>query len=320
MDYDKPRHTISYVAHRTGLSTHVIRVWERRYGAVQPERTGTNRRLYSDADIDRLRLLAKISDAGHTISRIAEMDTAELEAIMRDLYRDSLPATDGAPSSNGSRLAGHLLSRCLAAVQSMDEDALEAALLEARIKLSQPALLHEVVGPLVQWIGTAWHEGRIRVSHEHFATAVIKSFLASQRRSHPVADNAPGIAIATPLHEQHEIGAQMVGVLAHGIGWRVHYFGPDIPADELANAATKVGARVVALSVAVPSERDVFLGEMRTLRNGLPERVPVLAGGSGVQPFREDLEAMGIRCPDTLLDLSGVLETYFEEASGANVV
>ena len=61
-------HSIKIVAQRTGLSSHVIRVWERRYDAVSPRRTETNRRLYSDGDIERLKLLGEATEIGHTLA------------------------------------------------------------------------------------------------------------------------------------------------------------------------------------------------------------------------------------------------------------
>ena len=72
------RHPIKVVCHRTGLSAHVIRVWERRYGLICCKRTQSNRRLYSDEEIERLRLLKVLTDCGHRISNIACLSTRRL--------------------------------------------------------------------------------------------------------------------------------------------------------------------------------------------------------------------------------------------------
>ncbi|MGZ4975468.1 MAG: MerR family transcriptional regulator, partial [Limisphaerales bacterium] len=74
-------HAIKLVSLRTGLTAHVIRVWEKRYNAVRPRRTATNRRLYSTDDIERLTLLHEATRAGHSISTIASLSTAELRKI-----------------------------------------------------------------------------------------------------------------------------------------------------------------------------------------------------------------------------------------------
>jgi len=78
------QYSIKIAASRSGLTPHVIRVWERRYGAVEPDRTGTNRRLYSDAEIERLSLLRHAIEAGHRIGNIARLDLDQLRSIVGD--------------------------------------------------------------------------------------------------------------------------------------------------------------------------------------------------------------------------------------------
>ena len=73
---------IRAVVRRTGLTAHVIRVWEKRYGAVSPMRTPTNRRLYSDSDVERLQLLHRAMLAGHSIGQIAQLPNERLRALV----------------------------------------------------------------------------------------------------------------------------------------------------------------------------------------------------------------------------------------------
>src|ERR687893_2534240 len=80
----RPVRTIKLVARQTGLSVHTIRVWEKRYGAVRPVRASNNRRLYSDEDVDRLKLLRQATMAGHSIGQIARSSAAELRRLLRD--------------------------------------------------------------------------------------------------------------------------------------------------------------------------------------------------------------------------------------------
>ena len=69
----KQMHTIKFVAIHTGISPHTIRAWERRYSALSPDRTATNRRLYSTTDIEKLSLLQRAVQAGHSIGQIANL-------------------------------------------------------------------------------------------------------------------------------------------------------------------------------------------------------------------------------------------------------
>src|SRR5215218_3968718 len=82
-----PRHPISVVVDRTGLSQHLLRVWERRYGAVEPTRGEGGHRLYSDADIERVRLLHAATRGGRTIGQVARLSA---DALARMVAEDAV--------------------------------------------------------------------------------------------------------------------------------------------------------------------------------------------------------------------------------------
>ena len=86
------------VARRTGLSPHVIRMWEKRYGVVAPARTETRRRLYTEADITRLGLLRQATLLGYSISRIAALPTEQLRALVNEEAATAPPVPPRLPS------------------------------------------------------------------------------------------------------------------------------------------------------------------------------------------------------------------------------
>ena len=90
-------HPINAVVRRTGLSAYVIRIWEKRYGAVEPERTATNRRLYSDEQIERLALLREITQAGQSIGYVAKLPTEQLKQIAA-----ASSASETSPGASGA--------------------------------------------------------------------------------------------------------------------------------------------------------------------------------------------------------------------------
>lgn len=307
MIYDEPRHPINFVAHRTGLSTHVIRVWERRYAAIQPQRTDTNRRLYSDADVDRLKLLNQVKAQGQSIRLIAQLPNQELKRLLtqvdgdRNVYTAS-PALDARKSSDQEQLAT-LMATCKEAVLAMNEEVLARTLLDASVQLPLLTLLDELVGPLMAWIGDRWHEGSIRVAHEHMATAAIRSFLGRMKQIRRAGAGAPCIVISTPAGQDHEIGALMAATIAANEGWRDLYLGPNLPAQEIALAAMEANASAVAISIVAPGNNPSVIHEFHTLRHVLQERVPVLVGGGGVVKNRHHYELDGVYCVDNLAQL-----------------
>ncbi len=294
MSYNEPRHSMSVVTRRTGLTSHAIRVWEKRYNAVEPQRTDTNRRLYSDADIDRLRLLHAATLNGHTLSQIAHRTIAELEDLLRDVAH--LPAlgrtsqAEAATNGDASNME-HMLAAARAAIETLDDSRLERVLREANTALPRPMLLDSIVSPLMEWLGQAWRKGALRVTHEHFASAIIRNFLITLRSSYAVQDSAPVIVVATPIGQHHEIGALVAAETAASEGWHVVYMGIGLPAEDIGFIARESRAAAVALSIVYPPDDPELSRDLRELdRAYLPAGVTLLVGGSGAAAYRAVLD------------------------------
>ncbi|MBD3403420.1 MerR family transcriptional regulator, partial [candidate division GN15 bacterium] len=234
------KYPIKVAASRSGLTTHLIRIWERRYGAVNPSRTKTNRRLYSDDDIHRLVLLRQATAAGMSIGQIANQSNEELQEIIDAnrgvLARGSVNGSTGGARMNAASADQHR-ARCLDAVLELDSSALENALLAASVELGQITLFEDVLTPLFEQIGQMWADGELKVSHEHMASAVVRSFLGGILSSTRAPQAGPSIVVTTPAGHSHEVGALMVAITAMAQGWRALYLGPDIPPEDVAGAA-----------------------------------------------------------------------------------
>jgi len=296
---------IRLVARRTGLSAHVIRVWERRYGAVVPERTGTNRRLYSDEQIERLSLLRDITQNGHSISHVAKLPTEKL----RELARETPKSDNSSPRPLvATSPAARALDDCLAAVKTLDGRGLELALKRAELELGAQGMLQRVVAPLAQSIGDLWREGGISAAHEHFASAVIRVFLGQAAKPFAGTENAPVLVVASPAGQIHELGALLVGAAAANLGWHVTYLGPSLPAAEIAGAARQNRARAVALSLVYPEDDPRLGGELTRLRESLPGEIPLLVGGRAAPAYQEALKKIGAVQVQDLPDFCSTLD------------
>lgn len=300
---DGKRHPIQVVVRRTGLTADVLRAWERRYRAVEPVRSSSGRRLYSDDDIERLRLLKRATGAGRSIGQVATLGTDELADIVRDdeVQEAEAPRVEAAGQDQSS--ADRHVDGAMKAVADLDVVALEVVLERAAVSLSAAEFVEDVVGPLLQRIGDGWHAGELTVAHEHAASAVIRRVVGALLSASHGAEGAPVIVVATPSGEQHEFGAMMVAVLAATVGWRVVYLGPDCPADSIAAAVEHQTPRLVALSVVSAGN---VAGEIAALRSLLPKDVTLVLGGSG---FTAEMEIEGVV---RLADL-GALRTFLHK-------
>ena len=304
-----PGHPIKVAVRRTGLSAHVIRVWEKRYRAVEPARTETNRRLYSDEDIARLQWLQQAVQAGHSIGRIARLSTAELvKLVSAEQVPLAQEPTDGAGGE-----PGEFLARALAAVRGLDAVALEEQLVRASIALSQRHLLEEVIQPLMEHIGQMWQEGILRIADEHLASAVVRSFIGNMRASFQVSEAAPRAVATTPAGQLHEIGALLASVVATSEGWNSTFLGPNLPAEETAGAAAQKGAKAVLLSIVYPGDDPHLGGELVKLRRLLGDDIVLLVGGRAAPQYRRFLDQAGAVTLANLRDLRDSLSRLRQE-------
>ena len=279
-------HSIKAVAQQTGLSTHVIRVWEKRYGAVRPVRSDSNRRVYSSSEVQRLDLLRRATELGHSIGNIARLAP---ESLAKLLENQSIALEDGptggkstGSSKNGSPPTDdthQLVETCMSHIRNLDHLALEKVLATAMVSLGHQGMLQKLVAPLAFRIGEEWRMGDLKVAHEHFASAVIRTFLWSASRPFSPSDSSPNLIVATPSGQHHELGAVMVAAVARNRGWHVTYLGTCLPSAEIAGAAIQNGSKAVLLSVVYPEDDANLPAELRNLRKLLPNDVKILVGG-----------------------------------------
>ena len=293
-------HPIQVAARLTGLSTHVIRIWEHRYQAVSPARTASNRRMYAEPDIERLLALRDATRCGHGIGQIAKLPTAELRELVR---KSSLPAV---PSANGEAA---ILAECLAALRRLDRAALEGQLEQAALIMGFQGALLRVMAPMAQALGDLWQGGQITAAQEHFASGVLRDFVARQHRPLPGGGDMPRLLAACPAGQIHEMGAIFVGALAANLGWAVTQLGAGLPALEIAGAARQAGVRAVALSLVYPPGNPQVADEIRTRAKHFPEGAPRLVGGRAAASYLPAIEEAGGVLLHDLADLGPVLET-----------
>lgn len=295
-------HTINIVAKRSGLTPYVIRIWERRYQCIVPQRTDTNRRLYSEEDIYRLKLLKQATDLGCRIAQIASMEVRQLEKLIEDSRPDSprpdhVGATGQVGLVQGGLAPSGLVDHLLHCIQTFQADEMERALKEAMVRLGHQGVLCKVIAPLSHAMGEAWEKGQITIAHEHAATAFLKNFVMSASRSFLVSDTAPRLVLGTPPGQLHELGAVLVASLASNYGWKVVYCGASVPPAELAGAVRQNNASLLALSLVFPAGDPEVVHALQELREYLPMPYPILVGGRAADSYLSSVEDLSvIRC------------------------
>lgn len=298
----EPAYPINVVARRTGLSAHQIRVWERRYQAVVPRRSAGGHRLYSESDVERLLLLHQAIAAGHHIGNLAGLEPAQLLAL---LHRDPgpAPAPTAVPATAGAGLA-----RCLGAVQDLDAAALEAELARAHAEYGHHALVEQLIAPLMTQVGERWHQGLLPIAGEHLASAMVRSFMARLNATSLRPAGAPLFVATTPAGQQHDLGALLAAHTALACGWQALFLGADLPAEEIAGASWRSGARAVGLSLSYPTDDPGMAAELSRLRQALRPEVSLLVGGRAAPFYAEAISGAGAMQLADLAALRGQLD------------
>jgi MerR family transcriptional regulator, light-induced transcriptional regulator len=295
------------VTRRTGLSADRLRAWEKRYEVVKPSRSRSGRRLYSDDDIERLRVLYRATLAGRSIGQVAELSTEALTALVRhdaEADAEAERASEGAQRSEliAPRAVAGYLGDCVRAVERLDAPALDAALRLAAVALPAAAFLDALVVPLLEQVGTRWRVGTLRPVHGHLASAALRRVLDRmiESASSPLA--TANLVVATPTGQVHEFGALLVAATAAAEEWRVTYLGADLPADDIAEAAAETRAWGVAVSVVSPAGDPALAAELRQLRTALPKGVVLMVGGAASAAHGAVLDEIGAVRLDDLED------------------
>jgi len=285
---------IGFVSSQTGLSTHVIRAWERRNKAIQPQRSATGRRLFSRVDINRLLLLKQAVRKGHSISHIAGLEQSELMALSGTAAE--LPGArlvDSATPPN--TFIRETITNCVEAISILDGNTLYHLLKQAAVSCSRQVLLDAIFKPLMEVVGQRWSDGAGRIVHGHFAAGIVHAQLINML-GHPSSGEyeKPCLLIATPAGQCCYLGALSVAVLAQDHGWHPVFIGSNLPAEEIAAAHAMLTPQLMALSITCRVNDGFMLSELKRLCDLVDEQCPLVIGGQASHIFLERLEQPGI--------------------------
>jgi DNA-binding transcriptional MerR regulator/methylmalonyl-CoA mutase cobalamin-binding subunit len=276
-------YSIQSVSQMCGLSTHCIRAWEKRYGAIKPERSNNGRRLYSEAELNRLQMLGKLSSLGNAISLIANLPDTELEKLLLKMNQGRSAIQSFSQSKSLVEPKTYLLNLFMA-LSAYKLDVLTHELNKASMDLTCKEFALDVVAALFRKVGEYVHEGKMSIAQEHTLSALTKFFIGRRIGQHYRLDHKSKLKIilATPLGEHHSIGLMLASLLMAEHQVNFVYLGEDLPEESIAEAAKATNSEVVLLAVSpayanrTRNINDVTLN----LRSHLPKNTQIWIGGA----------------------------------------
>ena len=282
---------IGELGRRLGVSDHLLRVWERRYGVLRPSRTSGGQRLYSAADENRIRRMQAYLDDGLAPAQAAGAALADERAPVPEAAREPDAELAGAAPSGAAGFPGspasaeRALGACLVAY---DGPGAEAILDGLFARYTTETVLRDVVMPCLRGIGEQWVAGTVTIGAEHFASSLLRGRLSALAQGWGQG-LGPRAVLACAPGEQHDLPLVIFGIVLRRHGWCVEYLGPDTPVADVAAAVAATGADLAVISAMAPAR-------LERAADGLAElaaAVPLALGGAGAT--RAAADAAGAR-------------------------
>ncbi len=263
--------SIAAVERDTGLLKDTLRVWERRYGFPAPGRDGFGERAYPIDQIEKLRLIRRLLDAGQRPGRVVHLGLSELQRLS-DALRP-MPLLHPDPTN---------VDLYLSLVKAHDIDGFKRELSQANLRMGLAAFVTDLIAPLNTAVGEAWMGGQLAVFEEHLYTeginVVLRAALASVPSTSP--SGRPRVLLSTFPQEAHGIGLLMAEIMFALEGGKCVSLGVQTPIHELVQAVAAHQSDIVALSFTASLNPNDVLAGLKELRAQLPAGLEIWAGGA----------------------------------------
>ena len=294
--------SITAVERETGLSKETLRVWERRYGFPAPVRDSLGERAYSLPQIEKLRVVKRLMDAGHRPGRLVPMSVDELLRL-GEQSGDARRAQDG-PGS------GAELQSLLELLRGHEVGQLRAELRQALVRLGLGAFVTELMAPLNAMVGEAWMRGQLEIFQEHLYTETAQAVLRAGMHSLPeaLAQQRPRVLLSTLSGEPHGLGLLMAEALIAAEGAQCFSLGTQTPVWDLVLAAQALRADVVALSFTSCMNPNKVVEALAELRAKLAPTIELWVGGSA--PVLQRRPSPGVTAMTSLIELPDALRQW----------
>ncbi len=288
---------IASVSRETGIPKDLLRMWERRYGFPYPDRDQNGDRIYSSEQVEKLHLIKILMDKGLRPGKIINFEIEDL--------KNALVSTPELQSNDpmARPFSKHVLD-ILKKGKPQDLSQVFNTELEKRGLLN---FVLEFMSGCNQVIGESWRKGEISVHEEHLYTELLNKVLRRELGKPRKSADGPEVLLTTLNGEQHILGILMVEAILTQKKCNVINLGPQTPPSEILHAVNKYKIEIVGLSFSQSFDRARAEEALIELRNAIPKKVELWAGGSGLNKSK-------LNHPDILIltDLRKCLEAVDE--------
>lgn len=269
------------VLRQTGLSADRLRIWEKRYGAVKPARSPSGRRVYREADVHRLKLLAALVRQGHLIGKVAHLSDAELFELTGEVAAPGAERVDD-------------LKEFMAGLDRFDLPRMRVILGRLRYSTSPQDFVFRIVPEIMFQVSKKYAEGRVSIAQEHATSEILNGHLKriyEDLQWHDGVRASEGAFLfCTRDGDPHDFGLMMAAIACRAFGLKTEYVGRSLPVEALSQAVAKLQPRAIVLglsTIAASEERIAPQAYLDAIDAALPAGIEIWAGGSALPQVRK---------------------------------
>ncbi|WP_372651436.1 MerR family transcriptional regulator [Halobacteriovorax sp.] len=245
------KYNIKIASNLSGVGTHTLRAWEKRYLAVVPARSSSGRRLYSDSDIEKLQLLSELCSLGNSIGSIANKDSLELKEMLERLGKVKQNIRPVKYKASSTAEVTQSLKLLLEAIENYQIEVLSKEIGSLKKSLNTRDLALKVLSPLLSELRHKVEQGNLSIAQEHALLSMVKFHVGDIiYESYECKNKNPSlISIASPSGELDEFDIILFSLLCSHYGVKFFYLGANLPLTPLIDATNSFEANILLLSI-----------------------------------------------------------------------
>ena len=273
--------SIGELSEMTGIGVHTLRVWEKRYGAPHSQRLPSGHRRYPKEEVPRLKAIASALESGYRASKVVTATMEELQGLM-----GLAPFTQPKPDSDSKKQDKissdkTVIEGWAQLIHAGKDDELLSGFHEQFGRHGALYFICDFAVPLLERIGNGWETGELSITHEHFASECLVSFLNEKWRQMNVRKTGPRVLITTLPGEGYSLGILMCAVITSTTNSKIMYLGVNNPIDEIVDASEKYNPELIAMSISHKFDNVTSEKLLIQLRKKIDADIPIITGGKG---------------------------------------
>lgn len=259
-------YSIKELEQLSGIKAHTIRIWEKRHRIIEPARTDTNIRYYSDAELKKIISVSLLNNNGIKISKIADMSTD-------DLYKKVLEI-----SELKSDVTIHI-DQLVMAMIDMEEEQFEKILSNLILRYGFEKTITEITYPFLEKIGVLWQTQNISPAQEHFISNLIRQKMIVAIDGLPIPPHeSKRVVLYLREKELHEIGLLFYHYVVRKSGYRTYYLGQNVPHEDLFQVVKQHKAEILITSITSGSDLITMEDYLSKLSTDFPQNRLFISG------------------------------------------